>query len=112
MTVYAPGAFAVIPCDSAPPSDQEEKSQTFGNAPCGASASTLLSEPLITVRVKRAGPVKVPTESCRPAGDVWNERSTVCGWIVTLAVFVSPCASIAVSWISRYDGYSWSGAGK
>ena len=54
----------------------------------------------------------VPTVSCSPDGTVWNERSTVCGWMFTLAVPVSPPLSVAVSWISRYDGYSWSGAGK
>ena len=45
-----------------------------------------------------------------PAGLDWNVRSTVCGSSWTDVEAVRPFASVAVSWSSRYDGYSWSGA--
>ena len=62
--------------------------------------------------VNGATSVKVPADSCRPAGTEIMDRLAVWGWMLTLAVPVLPSESVAVSWISRYDGYSWSGAGK
>ncbi len=101
VAVYVAAAVAVTVCCSAPASDQDWKSQTSGNDPWGASASTAFAEFRITVSVKGAVPEKVATLSWRPVGTVWNWRSTVCGWMETLAVCVSPPASVAVSWISR-----------
>ena len=66
----------------------------------------------MTAFTKGAVAVVVPAVSCSPDGAVCMVRFTVCGWMFTLAVPVRPSLSVAVSWISRYDGYSWSGAGK
>ncbi len=97
----------------APPSDQEENSHTLGKDPCGEVACTELTDPTMTVCVNGvACGADVPTVSRSPEGLDRKFRVAVCGWMLTLAVPVSSCESVAVSWISRYDGYSWSGAGK
>jgi len=67
-------------------------------------------ESWITWRVNGVVPVKVPTESSRPDGTLWNVRFTVFGWSCTLTVFSRPPESVAVSRSSRKAGYSWSGA--
>ena len=65
----------------------------------------------ISVRTNGAVPVNVASVSVRPLGTDCIERSTVCGWTLTEVVDWRPPESVAVSWISRYEGYSWSGAG-
>ncbi len=64
----------------------------------------------MTVRVNGAVDVTPFTESCRPVGVVAKLSVTVCGSRRTDVVPLTPPPSVAVSWSSRYDGYSWSGA--
>ncbi len=66
-------------------------------------------EPTITVRVNEAAFVLPLTVNWRPPGLVWNVSATVCGSSRTLLVSLRPPESVAVSFSSRWDGYSWSG---
>ena len=66
-----------------------------------------MSDPTITVCVNGvACGADVPTVSWRPAGTERKLSEAVWGLMLTLAVPVSAKLSVAVSWISRYDGYS------
>src|SRR6188508_2262917 len=65
----------------------------------------------MTVRVNGAVAVSELSDSCRPGGDEARVTDTVRGCSSTLVVPVAPPESVAVSFSSRWDGYSWSGAG-
>ena len=80
-------------------------------ASLGDGAFTVLAELTMTVWTNGACPEKVPTERPRPGGLDWKDRSTVWGFTLTLVLAGRPEA-VAVRRISRYDGYSWSGAAK
>ena len=70
-----------------------------------------MAEPWISVALNGVGVVGLaPTDRARPAGLDWNDSWTVLGLSWTLVVARSPVESVAVSWSSRYDRYSWSGA--
>src|SRR4029453_3434388 len=72
----------------------------------------VLVEPTITVWLNVAVPWVPLTVSFRPPGVVWKVSATVRGSSRTDLVSVRPPESRTVSWSSRYDGYSWSGAVK
>src|SRR5262245_31425174 len=65
---------------------------------------------MIRVRLKGAVELVLPTVSCSPDGTDWKLSETVCGSSWRLLTSCAPPESVAVSWISRYEGYSWSGA--
>jgi hypothetical protein len=58
----------------------------------------------IAVKVKGVLAVVALSVSCSPEGLDWSVRLTVLGWMVTLVVVVIPPESLAVNWISRYEG--------
>src|SRR6185503_8621606 len=74
-------------------------------------ALTEFVDPTITLRVKGVVPEVGPTASWSPIGLDWNVRSTVCGRTSRDTVVVAPAESVAVARSSKWDGYSWSGAG-
>src|SRR4051794_40265648 len=90
----------------APPSDHEVKVEE----PCGDGADTELVEPWMTVRVNGVVPDDEPTASWSPDGAEAKVSSTVFGSSRRVTAWVRPSASVATSFSSRYDGYSWSGA--
>ena len=72
----------------------------------------VLVEPTITVRVNDDLELVLFTDERSPPGVVWKVRTTVFGSRRRVLVSVRPPESVAVSFSSRYDGYSWSGAAK
>ena len=58
----------------------------------------------MTVLVKGAGALLLPTTSSKPEGVDEKFNATVCGYRRTLLVSVRPAASVTVSLISRCDG--------
>ena len=78
-----------------------------------ASGPLMLVEPLrMTVSVQGAGSVLLPAESGTPLGDDARCRVDVLGWSATETELEIPSLSVAVRRISRYEGYSWSGASR
>ena len=61
---------------------------------------------MITVEVNGVFAVVFRAVTGNPAGEEASLSPTVFGSSRTLFVSVSPCASVAVSLSSRYDGYS------
>src|SRR5690242_2335108 len=99
----------------APPSDHDFQMYVDRFSTCGEGALTEFAEPTTTVVVNGvvwAAEFNVRSVSFRPPGLVLNVRFTVTGSSRTLLVDVSPPESVAVSWISIQQGYSWSGATK
>src|SRR3712207_5777923 len=77
----------------------------------GERALTELAEPTMTWCVTGVVPDSLPTDTPAPEGLDAKPRFTVWGSRRTVALFESPEESTAVSSSSRYDGFSWSGAG-
>ena len=59
---------------------------------------------MTAVFVNGAVPLKVPAESCAPAGEEASVRSTVCGSSRTLVVVERPLESVAVRSSSSQHG--------
>jgi len=71
---------------------------------CGVGAINPICAFTIAVMVNGVFAVVALSVSCSPAGFDWNVRFTVFGWMFTLVVADRPPESVALSWISRYDG--------
>ena len=95
-----------------PSSDQDAKLYVLLFLFCGDGALMVWVEPTITVRVNVAVEPLPSTVSDSPPGLVWKVSATVFGSRRRTFVSVRPPESVAVSFSSRYDGYSWSGAVK
>src|SRR4051794_24228566 len=107
MAAVAP---ATMLCDAAPPSDQLLKLYDVPFRINGDGADRLLVEPSITVVVKGVTAVLAPIDRDIPCGLLFTVIGTVRGSSRRVTVVVAPVESVAVSFRSRYAGYSWSGA--
>ena len=101
VAVYPAGPFAMTSWDAAPPSDQAENAHEVPLSTCGDGAEIEFLDPRMTVRVNGVTELPALNVIWSPDGFEPNERTTVCGWSVTLAVAVRPPESVAVRRSSR-----------